>query len=88
MEVTRTRTLTASTDTYAFANPTTFKDCRWIALRRATGTDSYFSQEIALEPLYDPPHLTEQSDGIPPAGARDAPIIHSQPRTGESADAG
>lgn len=71
MEVTRTRTLTASTDTYAFANPTTFKDCRWIALRRAAGTDYFFLQEIDLESLYDPSNFTEQSEGIPQVWARD-----------------
>lgn len=71
MEITRTRTLTASTDTYAFQNPTTFKDCRWIMIRRASGEDYFFLQEIDYESIFSPP-FTEQLEGLPQVWARDA----------------
>lgn len=71
MEFTRTRTLTPSTGSYAFANATVFKDCRWIMLQRATGEDYHFLEEVTLDALYDPTLFTEQDEGVPRAWARD-----------------
>lgn len=72
MEFTRTRTLTPSTDTYAFQNPTVFKDCRWLMLQRASGENYFFLQEVTLDAIYNPNYFDEQTEGMPVAWARDA----------------
>lgn len=71
MEFTRTRTLTASTDTYAFANATVFKDCKWLAIRYASGQDYQLLPEVGLEVLNDHTVFTEQTEGFPRCWARD-----------------
>jgi hypothetical protein len=71
MEFTRTRTLTADTDTYAFANATVFKDCRWIMLRRTSGEDYFMLEEVTLDELVDPMRFTEQTTNMPRVWARD-----------------
>lgn len=72
MEFTRTRNTVAGTDTYAWANPTVFKDCRYIMLQRSTGEDYFLLQEITLDALTDRRWFTEQQDNTPRAWARDA----------------
>lgn len=72
MEFTRTRSLIVGTDTYAFQNPTVFKDIRFLTLRPAVGQDYYQLQEITLESLRDRSLFTEQSNERPIAFARDA----------------
>jgi hypothetical protein len=71
MEFTRTRTLTASVADYAFANASTFKDCKWIAIRYASGQDYQILPEISLDALHDHTVWTEQSEGFPRCWARD-----------------
>jgi hypothetical protein len=71
MEFTRTRTLTASVADYAFANASTFKDCKWLAIRYATGQDYQILPEISLDALHDHTVWTEQSEGFPRCWARD-----------------
>lgn len=72
MEFTRTRSTVATTDTYAFQNPTVFKDCRYIMLRQATGQDYILLEEVTLDALYDRTLFTEQQNSVPRAWARDA----------------
>lgn len=71
MEFTRTRALTISTDKYAFANASVFKDCRWIMLQRVAATDYFLLDEVALDTIHDPSYFTEQTEGIPRVWARD-----------------
>lgn len=71
MESTQTRTLTASTDTYAFQNATVFKDCAWIAIRYASGQDYQILPEVSLDVIHDHTVWTEQSEGFPRCWARD-----------------
>jgi hypothetical protein len=72
MEFTRTRTLTASDSSYTWQNPTVFKDCKYIAIRYASGQDYQILPEIGIDSLNDHTVWTEQSEGFPRCWARDA----------------
>lgn len=71
MEYTRTRTLSASNESYTFQSPTVFKDCAWIAIRYALGQDYQIIPEVGLEIIHDHTVFTEQTEGFPRCWARD-----------------